>query len=140
MKNCKYCTKPITNKRNKSFCDSVCFDLSGQRKKTYFYKGHEPLYEQTGQKSHSWKGDKAGYSAVHKWVNRTFGKAKECKQCGEKNKRLHWANISGKYLREITDWQQLCVRCHKKEDGYFGKSNGFYKTNYVVGQKNYLNQ
>lgn len=30
---------------------------------------------------------------------------------------MHWANISGKYLRDITDWVRLCVSCHK----YFDK-------------------
>ena len=30
--------------------------------------------------------------------------------------RYHWANVSGKYLRDISDWIQLCVKCHKQFD------------------------
>ena len=27
-----------------------------------------------------------------------------------------WSNISGKYLRDVKDWQRLCVLCHSKYD------------------------
>ena len=38
-----------------------------------------------------------GYSATHKWVYRNFGKAAKCEKCGDIEKRLEWANISGAY-------------------------------------------
>ena len=27
-----------------------------------------------------------------------------------------WANRSGRYLRELTDWVRLCAKCHKAYD------------------------
>ena len=33
-----------------------------------------------------------------------------------KRRRIQWANISGNYLEEKTDWIALCVPCHKKFD------------------------
>lgn len=64
-----------------------------------------------------WKGDKASYAAKHMWIRYHFGKATECESCGKNDKRMyHWSNISGDYLRERDDWQQLCVPCHKQFD------------------------
>lgn len=33
-----------------------------------------------------------------------------------KKRYFQWANISGEYLRIVSDWKQLCVKCHKKFD------------------------
>lgn len=63
-----------------------------------------------------WKGNKAGYSALHKWVDRQKTKPLMCERCGKK-RFLHWANISHKYLRKVTDWMALCVPCHRAHDG-----------------------
>lgn len=64
------------------------------------------------------KGKKLSeYIAVHMWVYRHYGKAIKCENCKEnKGYRFEWANISGKYKRDIIDWQQLCQSCHKKHD------------------------
>lgn len=72
-----------------------------------------------GKKNHKWKGNKVGYIALHDWIKRYYGKASKCESedCAYKNPRLyHWANISGKYKRDISDWKQLCPSCHKKMD------------------------
>ncbi len=66
-----------------------------------------------------WKGEQASYTAKHIWIRRHYGKAQMCQNldCECKNpKRFDWANLSGKYLREIKDYIQLCVSCHKKAD------------------------
>ncbi len=31
-------------------------------------------------------------------------------------KRYEWSNKSGKYLRNVIDWQRLCIKCHRKYD------------------------
>lgn len=70
-------------------------------------------------KSYKWKGDKVGYGALHSWVRRKLGKPNFCEHCGNrnlKNRQYHWANKSGKYLRRLSDWIRLCVKCHKKYD------------------------
>ena len=33
-------------------------------------------------------------------------------------KRYHWANISGEYKRDLTDYKRLCVSCHRYFDSY----------------------
>lgn len=58
------------------------------------------------------------YRAIHNWVEVRLGKPMECENCGDTSRsRYHWANISGKYLRDITDWVRLCVTCHWLFDG-----------------------
>lgn len=71
-----------------------------------------------GERNNNWKGDEVGYNALHKWVNRTKGKASECTRCGDKGgeKGCHWANLSGRYLRDADDFVSLCPSCHKKLD------------------------
>lgn len=59
------------------------------------------------------------YVNVHKWVYKELGKPNSCQQCGltsSNTRRFHWANISGKYLKETSDWARLCASCHKRFD------------------------
>jgi len=73
-------------------------------------------------KNGMWKGDKVGYFGLHLWKVARSGNPKECEHCGvagRKNGRnwsIHWANKSGKYLRDLSDWIGLCRRCHSKYD------------------------
>lgn len=69
------------------------------------------------QPPNNWKGKNASYYAIHAWVARHRGRPQKCEHCGTtKYRRYHWANKSGKYLRELTDWIRLCVPCHNKYD------------------------
>lgn len=73
--------------------------------------------ETAGEKNSKWKGDQASYAAKHIWVNNNFGRPQRCEHCGTTEKRMyHWANISGTYKRERSDWLRLCVPCHKGHD------------------------
>lgn len=70
-------------------------------------------------KSHWRWEEKPSYGAVHAWVAKQLGKPKVCSKCGftsDNGRQFHWANISGKYLRDLTDWVRLCVSCHFKID------------------------
>lgn len=71
-----------------------------------------------GSKHPLWKGDSVGKSALHKWLNRTYGSPKYCVDCRttKESTRYHWANISGKYRRSIHDYKRLCSRCHSAFD------------------------
>lgn len=83
-----------------------------------------------GKKNSEWLGDAVGYHGIHKWIKRHFGKASHCmnKDCFyprkvnkgtvllKAPKRYEWANLSGKYRRNISDWTQLCPSCHRKYD------------------------
>jgi hypothetical protein len=69
------------------------------------------------EKHPMWKGEKASYSAFHHWINHKMGKAIFCAlNENHKNCEYEWANISGKYLRDTSDYVSLCVSCHKKLD------------------------
>lgn len=67
-----------------------------------------------------WKWqEKPSYRAVHAWIAKIMGKPKHCSRCGftsENSRQFHWANLSGDYLRDVTDWIRLCASCHYKMD------------------------
>lgn len=73
---------------------------------------------QKGEKGNNWKGEKAKYSSVHWWVRRTFGRPTKCERCLRHfpTRLVHWANKSGRYARERTDWIRLCYWCHRAFD------------------------
>ncbi len=69
------------------------------------------------KESPNWKGDNVGLTALHNWVERKLGKPKKCEFCGTtKAKFFDWANISGKYKRDLLDWVRLCRSCHAQYD------------------------
>lgn len=71
------------------------------------------------QKAYQWKGEKAGYEAKHREINKYYGKSSKCEnlKCIYKNpKRYEWANISNKYFRRRDDYLQLCPSCHRLWD------------------------
>jgi hypothetical protein len=67
-----------------------------------------------GENHANWKGSNVGYGALHRWLERELGKSMVCEFCGlEKlSPSIHWANKSGKYMRELGDWMRLCAKCH----------------------------
>lgn len=80
------------------------------------------------EKNVMWKGDEAGYSAIHKWVIVRLGKPLRCDICGINNKKSYdWASLSHKYLRDLSDWIRVCRRCHRKYD----MQNNNYRVAYL---------
>ncbi len=58
------------------------------------------------------------YWTIHKWLVRWRGKAFGCARCNTKeDRRYEWSNISGKYKRNLNDYESLCVPCHRAKDG-----------------------
>lgn len=78
----------------------------------------------------TWKGDKVKYRALHNWVEVRLGKPRGCKMCNRNDlkglKAYHWANISGEYKRDLSDWMRLCASCHKRFD--IGRNWSIYKS------------
>lgn len=73
----------------------------------------------TGQNHHFWKGENVSYVDLHKWIERERGIPIICDKCGKKvmeRRKIQWANISGKYKRDIKDYMALCGKCHFKYD------------------------
>lgn len=72
------------------------------------------------------------YMAVHHWVKYHLGTPKLCDACGSTTaKRYDWANISGEYKRDLSDWRRLCRFCHvmEKNPGHCHKGHEFIPEN-----------
>ncbi len=57
------------------------------------------------------------YGAVHVWMLKYHRKAGRCEYCGKQGK-TDWANISGKYRRDRSDFRELCRSCHRLEHNW----------------------
>lgn len=66
--------------------------------------------------SNRFKGDEAGYYAIHTWVRLHKKKSDFC-ECCNKKKGVELANISGEYKRDVNDFEWLCRKCHMHKDG-----------------------
>lgn len=68
------------------------------------------------EKNYGWKGDEAGYYAIHIWVRKNKLLTKFCEIC-KKEKKLEIANIKNhQHTRNLNDYKWLCRSCHKKMD------------------------
>ena len=69
-----------------------------------------------GDKNPNWKGDKAGYTALHDRITVRKGKANRCDRCGILGaKSYHWANMTGNY-HDLDDYTPMCQKCHFEYD------------------------
>lgn len=59
---------------------------------------------------------KSSYHTIHNWVYKMGGKASKCELCSVKGSTYHWSNKSGDYKQDMSDWWELCVKCHHKYD------------------------
>ena len=69
---------------------------------------------QTGENNDSWKGNEAGYKALHYRVGKLRGKPSLCVMC-ESEVKCQWANVSGEFENPY-DYIRLCVSCHSRFD------------------------
>lgn len=73
-----------------------------------------------GQQNPMWKGDNVGYFSLHEWVINRLKRPEVCSSCHQK-KTVELSNISGKYKRDLSDWEWLCRKCHMVQDGRYEK-------------------
>lgn len=92
---------------------------NGQFEKGYGFWTGKKRENMIADKNPAWKGEKVGYGPLHRWIIKILGQPNKCEECNATD-RIHyqWANISGKYLRELNDWKRLCLKCHKKFDSH----------------------
>ena len=67
----------------------------------------------------NYKEDNLSYRALHGWVYKQLGFPNKCDHCdfvSDNHRKIHWANKSGEYKRDLEDWLRLCVPCHSKHD------------------------
>ena len=76
----------------------------------------------------AWKGDLAGKGAMHRWIEKTFGKPSYCEICKKTDKKKYeWANKYHTYLRKAEDYFRACSSCHRKYDIEHNNYRGDYK-------------
>lgn len=84
------------------------------------HRSPQTEFKKVAEEKHPrWKGDKVGYGALHDWIRKHKGTPSTCEECGKENlfgMKIHWANISGNYKRDLNDWRRLCVKCHSHLD------------------------
>lgn len=117
--------------------------------KMSFKKGNIPwnkgktIIQTRNEKNGQWRGNDVGYDALHDWIKLRLGLPKQCELCKTiKSQVYHWANKSGDYKRDTTDWIRLCVPCHKKYDlkrKYEKKVFRFIARTNGKGQKHMVN-
>ena len=70
----------------------------------------------TGERNHCWKGDQAGYWALHSYLSRHYPKSGACVCCGAQS-ATYYALIHGRqYSRDRHDYLELCAGCHSRYD------------------------
>lgn len=94
------------------------FGKGSQHIKKAKEKISKSLYGKRGKFARRWKGDLAGYVAIHIWLKKNYEKPKKCENinCSRKYKRIEWASISGQNSRDIKDYLGLCTSCHRRYD------------------------
>ena len=68
-----------------------------------------------GEKNPMWKGNNLKYQGIHYRIKTQLSKPELCEKC-KLVPPYDLANISGKYLYDLTDWQYLCRKCHMNLD------------------------
>lgn len=72
--------------------------------------------DQFGGHNHAWKGDEAGYQALHRRLYSRYGRPEHCSQCGTTEPgHYDYANLSGRY-HDVNDYAPMCRSCHWKYD------------------------
>lgn len=129
LNKCKDCTKKDVNKRT---VPRICIECGNH----FMATPNEVKRKGGGAKTCSrncyyiyqpkmlerkWAGN-TNYARLHKWIQRKLGKPSLCVFCGTSDGKFEWSNISGKYREDISDWQRLCIKCHRKFDDIGNKA------------------
>jgi NUMOD3 motif len=120
-------------------CDKMVWNFDDQGRPCKYVTGHywygrhrspetkNKLSLMRDDKNYWWKGDKVGKKALHTYIRRRLPKPEFCQICKIKPP-YDLSNISGRYLRDLNDWQWICRKCHIKYHGT-GFKSGFIPWN-----------
>lgn len=78
---------------------------------------------QRGACNHMWKGADATYTAFHCRLTNRPDQPTCCQWCGVSDRRLEWANLTGRYADE-SDYARLCKSCHARYDAQRRRETG----------------
>jgi hypothetical protein len=114
FKACLQCLQPyqksrsfsLTRWKRSKFCSMKCSGIHATK-----------TGSKRGANNATWKGDRVGYGGLHDWIRKEAGTPSFCEHCHTTEpKRFEWANKSGLYRRERSDWIRLCKKCHNQYD------------------------
>lgn len=91
-----------------------------RHKKSSIRKMSIAMTGKIGPDAYHWKGDDVGYTMIHRWLRKIYGRAKKCEneECAGKSKTFDWSLLKGKtYQRIRANFWMLCRGCHLKYDG-----------------------
>jgi len=142
MKKCENCGKTYIPKKGRMktsrFCGRSCARIG---KPTRLGMKNSPSHRSKiskalmgrfapwlfSERNVNWKGEEASLVAKHAWIKVRAGRPNYCEKCKTTTaKKFEWANISGKYKRDVTDYLRLCSSCHLKFDKRGFKKNHKY--------------
>jgi len=75
-----------------------------------------PCFRKNHKKIHDWQPIGKNIRTIHRWGYKRIPKPELC-ECCKKVPPRDLANISQKYLLEVSDWEWLCRGCHMRKDG-----------------------
>lgn len=120
---CERCREEFSSVHIQRFCSKKCAN------KIPWNKGKK-IDQTSGDRNGNWKGDSAGYQAIHSWLVRNHGLADKCEhsECPRKSTSYEYALIHGReYSRDIKNFIKLCQSCHRKYD-FTEKETAFVKS------------
>ena len=96
----------------------VYLHKKGYKRPPFSKKWKENIANASRGNKSRYKGENVGYWGLHRWLDKTLGRPLECQHCKttKQSKRYEWANISGEYKRDTSDFIRLCIKCHKAFD------------------------
>lgn len=103
-------------------------------------KGRKRLYYRD-ENNPNWKGDDADYYNKHEWVIVRLGRPTTCERCGKTGltgHKIHWANKSRTYKRELSDWMRLCASCHRVYDSKPRKGKKYKGISCAKGDRKWI--
>ena len=109
-KDTKYCSRKCFAKSKKGV--KPVYSFTSETAKIYGFKKGNRWGFKKGYTPWNYKGDNVGYRAIHAWVGRRLGKASQCSINPKHTGRFVWANKSGNYERDLSDWHMLCQSCN----------------------------
>lgn len=135
--NAFYAPKWLLNRKNTvKFCSNRCYWNNKIGKPTWnkgiigSVKKNITSFKKLGR---TFKGTKKEYKSLHWKINKLWGKPDTCEKCSSSGligKKIHWANLSGEYLLDRSDWKRLCAKCHFRLD-YKHKIGFEYGSNFL---------
>ena len=109
---CANCSK-YESENKKSYSNHRRWCLGKMKKESY-------LGINKGALNAQWKGNDVKYGALHDYIKYYFKKTSFCASC-KTSPPFDVCNISGKYNRDLSDWEWLCRKCHMIKDGRLKK-------------------